>query len=136
MTIDFRFTTQLPSKMEGNPGIIGDQFQTTIETTKFCASATYRRKIRRRRWRREFGDFWRRDLSSRRRRRRSCRPWNWSWRSRSDYDLAGAAKPPEYSSLRSEIPSHSDDSSSLQERARENFEMNNQTKGERNEKVI
>ena len=44
--------------------------------------------------------------------------------------------PPEYSFLRSEIPSHSDDSSSLQERARENFEMNNQTKGERNEKVI
>ena len=43
---------------------------------------------------------------------------------------------PEYSFLRSEIPSHSDDSSSLQERARENFETNNQTRGERNERVI
>ena len=43
---------------------------------------------------------------------------------------------PKYSFLQPEIPSHSDDSSTLQERARENFEMNNQTKGERNEKVI
>jgi len=43
---------------------------------------------------------------------------------------------PKYSFLRPEIPSHSDDSSSLQERARENFETNNQTRGERNERVI
>jgi hypothetical protein len=61
----------------------------------------YHQTIRRRRWRRECGGSWRRDPGSRRR----C-----PWRSRSNFDLVGAATAPENSSRRREIPSRSDSS--------------------------